>query len=128
MKITQKQIDAIICLPGAKRYDHFVKVVADQRRAWGLYSEGWALAGASGEKPVFPVWPAQEYAALCATGAWGNFKPREIDLNDLLERLLPQFRQDGVVLGIFVTPNDKGVTPALDLFEQDLRNELSKIE
>lgn len=36
MKISQKQIDAVIALEGAKRYKHFIKVIADTQQVWGL--------------------------------------------------------------------------------------------
>ena len=44
MKITNKQIEAVLKLDGPKRYSYFIKVAADQRSIWGLYDEGWALA------------------------------------------------------------------------------------
>ena len=128
MKITQKQIEAVIALPGPRRYAHFVKVVADQRRAWGLYSDGWALAGTSEEIPVFPLWPAREYAALCAAGEWSQYEPREIDLDDLFERLLPSLKERKTSLGIFYTPSDKGVLPTIEQFEKDLHTEIERIE
>lgn len=102
--------------------------MADQGRAWGLYCDGWALAGTTSEAPVFPLWPAREYADLCATGLWQGYKAKDIDLNDLLEGLLPSLRERGTALGIFITPRDKGVTPTLGQFEQDIRLELSRIE
>ena len=43
MKINQKQIDAVLKLSGAERYQHFVKKIADWEEVWGLYQDGWAL-------------------------------------------------------------------------------------
>ncbi len=128
MKITQKQIEAIIALPGPKRYEHFIKVAADQGCVWGLYSDGWALAGTGEGEPVFPLWPAREYAALCAFGEWSGYEPKEIDLDELFEGLLPSLKERKTLLGIFYTPSDKGVLPTVDEFEHDLREELSKYD
>jgi hypothetical protein len=128
MKITQKQIEAIIVLQGPKRYEHFIKVAADQRRVWGLYSDGWALASTNDSQTVFPLWPAREYAALCAVGEWAGYATREIDLDDLFEHLLPSLKERNTLLGVFYTPTDKGVLPILEEFECDLRAELAKIE
>lgn len=108
------------------RYDHFIKVVADRQLAWGLFAEGWALAATDEGAPVFPVWPAEEYAALCAVGDWAEYTPKEIDVEDLLEGLLPSLNERKVVLGIFSTPANKGVIPEISIFEADLRNELAK--
>ncbi|MBU0456454.1 MAG: DUF2750 domain-containing protein [Pseudomonadota bacterium] len=128
MKITQKQIEAVIALPGPKRYAHFIKVAADQRQVWGLYLDGWALAGTSDETPVFPIWPAKEYALLCATKDWAQYEAKAIDLDYLLETLIPNLKDDQVKLGVFYTPNDKGVLPELDQFTSDIRMELDRIE
>lgn len=128
MKITARQIEAVLNLPGSKRYEHFVKVVADQRKLWGLYQEGWALAATEAGIPVFPVWPAEPYAQLCTQNEWGGYDPRAIELDEFFEELIPRLRNDGVQLGVFYTPSDKGVLPSLEQIEFDLRSELSRIE
>lgn len=79
MRMNDKQIQAVLALPAPKRYSHFIKRVADQRRVFGLFSSGWALAGDSEEREVFPLWPASEYAALCAVDHWAGYEAREID-------------------------------------------------
>jgi hypothetical protein len=123
-----KQTQAVLSLPGPKRYDHFIKVVADRGKAWGLYEDGWALASNSELLRVFPLWPASEYAEIAAIGEWSSYKPREICIEDLLEQLIPSLRETGTIVGVFPTPEDKGVLPSLDVFERDLRNELSEFE
>ena len=128
MKITQKQIEAITTLSGPKRYEHFVKVAADQRCVWGLYSDGWALSSTNEGRPVFPMWPAREYAYLCVTGEWAGYEPQKINLDDLIEHLLPSLKERETLLGVFYTPTDKGVLPDLEQFERDIRTELAKIE
>ncbi len=128
MKITHKQIEAVLSLPGPKRYEHFVKVAADQRQIWGLHNNGWALAGTIDDGPVFPVWPAREYASLCATGDWAGYEPREIDLEEFFHALLPSLQERGTQLGVFYTPNNKGVIPTLEQIENDLKEELARIE
>jgi len=70
-----------LCHQGAfKRYSQFIKVAADQRRVWGPYKDGWALAATEDGVEAFPLWPAPEYAAASASGAWTAFAPREVDL------------------------------------------------
>lgn len=128
MSMNPKQIEAVIKLPAPKRYDHCIKVVADRQVAWGLYSDGWALAGTSDGKAVFPIWPASEYATLCAVGDWAGYAPKEIDMEDLLDGLLPSLIERGTLLGVFYTPEDKGVIPDMSTFESDIRHELSKFE
>lgn len=124
MKISPKQLEAVLALPGPKRFEHFVKVVADWQEAWGLYSEGWALAGADDGSTVFPLWPAREYAAACAQGEWAGYEPRVIGLADLTEVLLPKLKADQVLPGVFFTPSSKGVTPSVEELQAALEREL----
>jgi len=126
--ICLEQIDAIIGLPGPKRYEHFIKVCADRRQMWGLYSNGWALAATSENQPVFPVWPAREYASLCAVKEWDGYVPREIELDDFFLALLPRLEASGTQIGVFYTPQEKGVIPTLAQLDSDLKEELAKIE
>lgn len=128
MKISPKQLEAVLALSGPKRYATFIKVAADQRCVWGLFSEGWALAATNEGSPAFPLWPASDYAASCASAAWSGYTPREIDLDTLFENLLPKLRETGTLVAIFPTPSDKGVMPDLRMLESDLRSELAKIE
>lgn len=57
MRISQKQIDAVIALEGTKRYKHFIKVIADTQEVWGLYKDGWALAGTEDNQKYFQCGP-----------------------------------------------------------------------
>ncbi|HEX4965404.1 MAG TPA: DUF2750 domain-containing protein [Thermoanaerobaculia bacterium] len=123
-----KQIEAILALPGPKRYSHFIKVAADERSVWGLFSDGWALAGTDDGGQVFPLWPGREYAERCASGSWAGYEPKEIDLDTLFERLIPRLVESATLVGIFPTPECEGVTPNLEQLEADLRNELARIE
>lgn len=124
MKVNPKQLAAVIALPGSERYKHFVKIVADWQQAWGLYQNGWALAGTDDDTTVFPMWPAKEYAEICAENEWSGYQPRAISLEELLSDLLPKLKQDGVLPGVFYTPQNKGTTPTADQLQHDLEVEL----
>ena len=124
MKINPKQIESVLALAGSKRYQHFVKVVTDWEEVWGLYQDGWALASTDDGQKVFPLWPAKEYAQLCAEKEWRGYEPESFSLEDFMGELLPNLKDDGVLPGIFYTPSDKGVTPTVDQLLADLNEEL----
>lgn len=124
MKINRKQMDAITALSGQKRYEHFVKVIVDREEVWGLYRNGWALAATGDEQQVFPLWPAKEYAQLCAKREWEGYEPESLDLEDFINELLPKLREDNLLPGIFYTPAENGVTPIVDQVLADVNNEL----
>jgi hypothetical protein len=127
-KTPQKEIEAVLGLDGPARFDHFVKRVVDEERAWGLWNGGWALMAASEGEQVFPLWPAREYAEVCRVGDWSVYEPEEIPLQDLLDELLPKLKGSRVQPGVFPTPHGKGVTPTIDELEAALREELERYE
>ncbi|MBP9868146.1 MAG: DUF2750 domain-containing protein [Alphaproteobacteria bacterium] len=69
MKVNPKQMEAMLALPDIKRFEHFIKIIADWQEVWGLYQGGWALAAADDGTTVFPLWPAKEYAQVCAVNS-----------------------------------------------------------
>ncbi|QDG74411.1 DUF2750 domain-containing protein [Labrenzia sp. PHM005] len=124
MSKKSKKIEALLKLSGPERYRHFVKVIADREEAWALYRDGWALAATEDGQPVFPFWPEEEFAALCAVKDWKGYTPESIPLQDLLEQLLPNLKADNVLPGVFYTPSNKGVTPTVDGLIADIETEL----
>jgi hypothetical protein len=124
MKVNPKQMEAVLALSGNKRFEHFIKVIADWQEVWGLYQDGWALAAADDGTTVFPLWPAKEYAQICAANEWNGYEPRSISLSDFTEMLLPKLKLDGVLPGVFFTPTSKGVTPSVDDLKSALEAEL----
>jgi uncharacterized protein DUF2750 len=128
MKVNQKEIEAVLRLPGDKRYQYFIKRVADAERLWGLWNDGWAMGVTNQGQKTIPVWPAEEYATLCRQGDWRLFVPKPIDLHEFMETLIPQLIRDGVKVSIFDTPSEASVLISDDELLDDLKHELSKIE
>lgn len=124
MTISEQQIKAILALPAQKRYEHFVKQVADWGEVWGLYQDGWAVAADDNGNFVLPVWPAMQYARLCATDDWQNYEPSSIELERFLSEFLPKLTKDTVQLGVFYTPKNEGMVLKAEQIVDDLREEL----
>lgn len=126
MNINSKQIEAILSLDSLQRYEHFIKVIADWEEVWGLYHDGWALASNDNEQQVFPLWPAKEYAQLCADKEWADYQPSSFSLDELIEELLPNLDMDNLLVGIFNTPDNLGVVTTSEQLLTDLNRELDK--
>lgn len=127
-RTSEREIQAVLRLDGPERFSHFVKRVADEERAWGLWNDGWALMADTHGTQVFPLWPASEYAELHRTGEWAAYEPREIPLDDLLEELIPRLAEKGLLPGVFPTPTGQGVTPGPEELASALRRELENYE
>ncbi|PKR48926.1 DUF2750 domain-containing protein [Thalassospira marina] len=124
MGISQKQINAVIALSGPKRYEHFIKKIADLEVVWGLYLDGWALAGMGEGIKLFPVWPQEEYALLSAAQAWSGYVPKSFCLKYFVDDLLPELERDEIGVSVFYTPFDAGVVPSFEQLREDIKKEL----
>lgn len=127
-RTTPKEIEAVLRLEGSTRYKHFVKHVVDDELAWGLWKDGWALMADGSGQSVFPLWPAREYAELCAVGEWDGYEAEEIPLAALVDELLPKLAAREVRPGVFPTPTGKGVTPTATELLGALRTEMENYE
>ncbi len=128
MSVSQKQIEAILKFPAPKRYSHFIKKVVGWKQLWALYDDGWAMSESDDGQPIFPLWPEKEYADLCVSGDWGNYTPKSIELDEVLDSMIPMFRGRGILPGVFFTMKDGSVNASVDQLEEDLRAELSHYE
>jgi len=128
MKMTPKEVEAVLQLPGEKRYEYFIKRVADANKLWGLWNEGWAMGVTNEGQRTIPVWPAAEYAESCRQGDWESYAPKSIDLQEFMEDFLPRLVREGVRVSIFDTPSESSVLVSDNDLLDDLKVELSKIE
>jgi len=76
----------------------------------------------------FPLWPAREYAQLLATGDWADNEPSELELEALLDDLLPRMREQGTSVAVFPRHDGRGVVVTPDELEAAPRRELEKYE
>ncbi|MBU1558732.1 MAG: DUF2750 domain-containing protein [Pseudomonadota bacterium] len=125
---TAESLESAAHLPAPKRYSFFVKWMVGAGKVWGLYREGWATVEGRDGRLIFPFWLDEKYAELCANQQWGQYKPRAITLEDVLDEFLPTLREKRNLIGMFFVPETKGITASLDDFESDLREEHSFYE
>lgn len=127
MRISQKQIESVLKLDANGKYNHFIKRVTNTMEVFALYQDGWALAS-DGEHPVFPVFPAKEYAELCANGEWAGYEVIMIPLDEFMNELLPKLKKANTLIGIFYSPNGSSTTPKIEQVIGDLNIELKDYE
>jgi hypothetical protein len=123
MALKEKEIQAVLELPSEQRYRYFIQRIVDTEIVWGLFDDGWALAEDSNGIGIFPLWPASEYAQLCAKDDWVNYKPESFSIEELVDTLLPKMKENNVLPGIFYTPDLKSIIPDIDLVISDIQNE-----
>jgi hypothetical protein len=122
-KVNKKELEFVVKLPATKRYEYFIKKVADFKEVWGLYNDGWATTEDDNENILIPFWPNKEFSQFCAIGEWKNYVPEKIDLYEFIDEWLPGIKQDKYKPAIFCNNNDSAVIE-VDILLRDLNNEL----
>lgn len=127
MKLSDKEIEVMLAKKDKDRYIYFIKKVVDNRVAWVLDDNGFAISSDNDDSDVVMLWPAAEYAIFCAIDDWSNYKAKEINLSYLMDKLLPDLLEKNIKLGIFMTPIHSGV-PVIDAESLllDLQSECDK--
>ncbi|WP_299516242.1 DUF2750 domain-containing protein [uncultured Rummeliibacillus sp.] len=123
--MNNKEIEVVSTLPASKRYEYFIKKVADFEEVWGLFDDGWAISEDDNGNPLMPFWPKKEFANLCAVDDWKNYKAEKIELEDFMQEWLPGMKVDGIKPSIFWNNVDSSVLDIDTLF-LDLADELKK--
>lgn len=128
LKANMLEVRSVTSLSSEKRYQYFIKKVADTGLIWGLYKDGWAMAGDENNEVFIPLWPLKDYALICANQQWEDYKPESVDIHDFINDYLYELKENSIRIAIFYTFDDKGIIPSYEQLKNDLEDELSRIE
>lgn len=96
-----KKLSSIAQLTSEERCGYFIRKVADFEVLWGLDGRsGWASSEIGGEI-VMPVWPEEDFAAMCATNNWDALSPKKIELSDFLDKWISNKLNQYQYFGVF---------------------------
>ena len=127
--VSDKELAAVLELPSPRRYQYFVKRVADAETVWSLSGPGgWVLLGDAEEHVIVPVWPHKRFAAACASGDCSDNEPRSIPLSEWVKAWLPGIARDDRLIAVFPTPDSKGPVVSAERLKADLEEELRNYE
>lgn len=91
-----KEVENVLKLDNRKKYEYFIKKIADFGEVWSLRNtEGWITSG-EGDDFFFPVWAKKEFAELYIKGDWQDCACEAIDIDDFLENWLEGLKEDGI--------------------------------
>jgi hypothetical protein len=103
----------------AARLDAFVAAVTDRGVIYGLRADGWARAEDERGTQRIPAWRDADRAARAARGAWSEYAPREIDLDEWVGGWLTAMVEDEIVVALEPRgPDDANVVSPLRLLER----------
>ncbi len=122
---SDQEFEAVLNLPPAERYRHFLKKVVDVDGVWMAEDEkGLITVKGDGGEEVLPVWPARRYAEH-AMGKWQDARFARVSVERWLEKtLLPVEHAADVALAVFPDPEGYGERILVPEMIADLRAEL----
>jgi uncharacterized protein DUF2750 len=126
--VNGQEFENVTHLAPEKRYEYFIKKVADWREVWSLWNEGWALMGDKDHEEMVPVWPHAVFAEASAVGEWLGYKPKRIDLEDWLAKWTPGMEKDHRMVAVFPVAESQTTTASPLKLKSDLEEELTKYE
>jgi hypothetical protein len=128
-QVNDKEFAAVTALPGPRRYDYFVKTVADRGEVWTVRGkDGFVMLAAADESPLMPVWPARRYAEAWAAAEGDDAEAHSIPLKKWLNTWLEGMKKDKIGVAVFPVPAGRGVVVTPDRVQEDVRAELERIE
>lgn len=128
-QINAADVEKYFKRPGEKRYEYFVKKVADSEEVFGLADdEGWAMLGDDEDADIIPLFPYAEFAEAFRQAAdFQEFKVESIDLNELLE-WLDDMENDGMLVAVLPNTQFNGAVVEPSHLKKDLLQELEKYD
>ncbi len=95
-----KEIENVLKLNNEKKYEYFIKKIADSEEVWALKDDdGWATLG-DDDNVFFPVWAKKEYSNLCVKEEWKGYKSQKISVQEFVENWIPGLKQDNIRITI----------------------------
>jgi hypothetical protein len=127
--MTASEVDKIFKKPGEKRYDYFIKKVAETEEVFGLYDdEGWALLGDESDADILPFFAHAELAeAFRVAAGFEEYRVEQLDANELLE-WLDDMVEEGMMVAVMPNPQFNGAVVEPTLLKTDLQTELEKYD
>jgi hypothetical protein len=128
-KINEHEMQAVSSLNAPRRYEHFLKRIADWEEVWTLKSDDGfiGLGDEEGNKGI-PFWPhprhAEQYAAQLPT----RYQATLIGLSDFINKWLSGMEKDGMKVFVFPVPDMQGLVVEPERVRADLSEELKLYE
>ncbi len=123
----QEDIEKLFKKPGEKRYDYFIKTVADTEEVYGLMDdEGWALLGDDDDADILPIFPAAEFAEVFRLAAdYEEYRVEAIDVTEFIE-WLGDMDEENLLVAVFPNIEYNGAVVSPEHLKNDLLKEFEK--
>lgn len=127
--MNNKEKENILKLEPYKRYQYFIKKIADFEELWTIVDEdgNYALSDVDNHT-LISLWTSEEFVKSNFEQGWEKCKPIKLTLDELREELFELIVDEGYLINIFPINGRSGFVVNLNEFIRDLDEELDKIE
>ncbi|WP_223560445.1 DUF2750 domain-containing protein [Chryseobacterium lathyri] len=127
--MNSKEIENVLKLEPFKRYEYFIKKVADFEQLWTIVDEDgdYAISEVD-EFSLITFWPAEEFVSLDLQEDWEDCTPLKLTLDDLRDNIFDVINSENYLINVFPVNGTSGFVVNLEEFSRDLNEELNKIE
>ncbi|SEW25296.1 Protein of unknown function [Chryseobacterium wanjuense] len=127
--MNSKEFENILKLEPLKRYQYFIKKIADFEELWTIIDEDGSYALSDIDNfTLISFWTAEEFVISNLNEGWENCKPIKLTLEDLQDDLFDIIASENYLINVFPINGKSGFVVSLNEFRRDLDEELEKIE
>lgn len=124
-KSSTSLVDSIV--PPQEQYRVFIETFVEQEKAYGLYSDGWALCGTPSGQQTLPIWQSKHAAQLLIKDKWQSYVVQEITLIDFVEEVIPYIRKNNTQLSLNLLPEGQNILVSGSKILMDLKGYLYQL-
>ncbi len=121
----EDQVTNVIALDHQDRLEYTIREIVKHEAVWMAFTEtGFPTLVSNDEEEILPIWPSKEVAELCLPDQFKEMNATIdfIDIDTLMDELIPDMTTDQVWFGMFY--NDK--TEGLIITGESLTNHLNE--
>ena len=128
LKISQKEIKALMSCNPDVRYQYTIKRIADTETLWTLGVDNQTFAiQKSGEDYLLPIWSSKEFAIIFGSTFMKEYNCFPIYLDNFEESIIDIICENGYLLNVFPTQTEEiGKVVGINSFSEDLSAALSE--
>ena len=126
--MNKEQLQNISKLEPSKRYNYFIKKVVDFNEMYLLENKVGLATYIYENKVYVPIWSEYEIAGTFINEDFSACTVEKIDLDELLNDLLPMLKEQSIGIAVFPVDNDRGIICECDFIEKDIKDEMCKYE
>ena len=124
-----KEVENVSRLEPFKRYQYFIKKIADFEELWTIVDKNGDIGLSDIEgKTLIPVWPKEAYIKSCLVGNWNRHIPFKLTLDDFEESIISFVSENNYLVNVFPVGNKTGFVVNLNEFIRDLNEELGQYQ